>query len=83
MHNNLGELKNDYPKIKIAQWFLDPLNKDGPDYERNKKRILDKSEHIDANFIQLSIRLNFLPKNKNYFIPNPVDSSFETLNNFT
>jgi hypothetical protein len=38
----LGELKDDYPDIKIAQWFLDPLIKNGPDYEKNKKRILDK-----------------------------------------
>ena len=29
----LGELKDDYPDIKIAQWFLDPLIKKGPDYE--------------------------------------------------
>ena len=80
----LGHLKNEYPKIKIAQWFLDPLNKDGPDFERNKKRILDKSEYIDSNFITTSPDvLGFLPKNtNNYFIPNPVDSSFETLNNF-
>ena len=80
----LGSLKNEYPKIKISQWFLDPLNKDGPDFERNKKRILDKSEFIDANFITTSPDvLTFLPKNKNnFFIPNPVDSSFETLNNF-
>ena len=80
----LGLLKNEYPKIKIAQWFLDPLNKDGPDFERNKKRILDKSEFIDANFLTTSPDvLNFLPKNvENYFIPNPVDKSFETLNNF-
>jgi glycosyltransferase involved in cell wall biosynthesis len=80
----LGHLKNEYPKIKIAQWFLDPLNKDGPDFERNKKRILDKSEYIDSNFITTSPDvLGFLPKNtNNYFIPNPVDRSFETLNNF-
>ena len=80
----LGELKDDYPSVKIAQWFLDPLNKDGPDYERNKKRILDKTEHIDANFITTSpSAIKFLPTNtRNYFMPNPVDSSFETLNNF-
>ena len=40
--NMLGELKDDYPNLKIAQWFLDPLNKNGPDYEKNKNRILDK-----------------------------------------
>jgi|TARA_B110000444_G_scaffold260738_1_gene309017 glycosyltransferase involved in cell wall biosynthesis len=80
----LGQLKSDYPNIKIAQWFLDPLNKNGPDYERNKSRILDKSDYIDANFLTTSPDvLNFLPQKKsNYFIPNPVDSSFETLSNF-
>ena len=80
----LGEIKDDYSNIKIAQWFLDPLNKKGPDYERNKRRILDKSDFIDANFLTTSpTALDFLPKKiKNYFIPNPVDSSFETLNNF-
>ena len=38
----------------MAQWFLDPLNKNGPDYLKNKKSILDKSEFIDANFITTS-----------------------------
>ena len=80
----LGQLRDDYPSVKIAQWFLDPLNVDGPDFERNKKRILDKSDFIDTNFMTTSPNvLKFLPKNtNNYFIPNPVDPSFETLNNF-
>ena len=81
----LGQLRDDYPNIKIAQWFLDPLNVDGPDYNRNKQRILDKSEYLDANFITTSPTvLKFLPKKiENFFIPNPVDTSFETLNNFS
>ena len=81
----LGELKDDYPGLKIAQWFLDPLNKNGPDYFRNKSRILDKSDCVDANFITTSPDvLNFLPKKiNNYFIPNPADHSFETLNNYS
>jgi len=81
----LGEIKDDYPNIKISQWFLDPLNIDGPDYLRNKNRILDKIDFIDANFITTSPDvLNFLPNNvNNYFIPNPVDKSFETLNNYS
>ena len=80
----LGEIKDDYTNIKIAQWFLDPLNKKGPDYERNKKRILDKSDFVDASFLTTSPDvLDFLSKKKNnFFIPNPVDTSFETLNNF-
>ena len=80
----LGELKNDYPNIKIGQWFLDPLNKNGPDYNRNKNRILDKCDFVDANFITTSpTALDFLPKKvENFFIPNPADNSFETLNNY-
>ena len=80
----LGELKDDYPNLKISQWFLDPLNKNGPDYEKNKNRILDKSDFIEANFLTTSPdALNFLPKNKqNYFIPNPADPSLETLENY-
>ena len=80
----LGELKDEYPNLKIAQWFLDPLNKHGPDYNKNKSRILDKSDFVDANFITTSPDvLNFLPNNiNNYYIPNPCDPSFETLNNF-
>ncbi len=80
----LGNLKDEYPNLKVAQWFLDPLNKNGPDFKKNKKRILDKSEFIDANFLTTSPDvLNFLSKKtKNFFIPNPADFSFETLNNF-
>jgi len=80
----IQELKNDNPNTKFAQWFLDPLNKNGPDYERNKSRILDKIKLMDGTFITTSpSALNFLPKNhKNFFIPNPSDNSFETLNNF-
>jgi len=80
----LGNLKDEYPYLKIAQWFLDPLNENGPDFQKNKNRILDKSEFIDTNFMTTSPDvLNFLSnKTKNYFIPNPADISFETLNNF-
>ena len=78
----LDHLKNNYPGLKIAQWFLDPLNKYGPDYLKNKNRVLDKKEFIDANFLTTSPdALDFIPQNKKYFyIPNPCDSSFETLN---
>ncbi|MFL2889275.1 MAG: glycosyltransferase [Pelagibacteraceae bacterium] len=80
----LAELKDDYPNTKISQWFLDPLNKHGPDFERNKKRILDKSKYVEANFLTTSPdALTFLPKNvRNFYIPNPADTSFETLNNY-
>ena len=81
----INELRNDYPNVKFGQWFLDPLNKKGPDYERNKNRILDKINHLDASFVTTSPSvLNFLPKKtNNFYIPNPSDDSFETLNNFS
>ena len=80
----IQELKQDNPNTKFCQWFLDPLNKNGPDFSRNKKRILDKIDLMDSTFMTTSPSvLSFLPKNNNtYFIPNPSDHSFETLNNF-
>ena len=80
----IQELKEDNPNTKFVQWFLDPLNKKGPDYMRNKERILDKIEVMDATFVTTSpSALDFLPdNNKNFYIPNPSDHSFETLNNF-
>ncbi len=82
--NTLSYLKDNYKDLKIAQWFLDPLIKNGPDYEKNKSRLLDKIEFTDANFITTSPDvLNFLPKDKQcLFMPNPTDSSFEVLNNY-
>ena len=80
----IQELKEDNPNTKFAQWFLDPLNKNGPDFNRNKERILDKINLMDGTFITTCPSvLNFLPKNeKNFYIPNPSDNSFETLNNY-
>ncbi len=80
----LRNLKKNYPNLKIAQWFLDPLNKKGPDFIKNKQRILNKIDYVDENFLTTSPKaLNFIPeKEKFHFIPNPSDSSFETLNNF-
>ena len=80
----LHDLKKDYSNLKITQWFLDPLNKQGPDYFKNKKRILDKSDVLDSSFLTTSPDvINFLPNTfKSYFIPNPSDKSMETLDNF-
>ncbi len=67
---------------KICQWFLDPLIKKGPDYEKNKSRIKNLDNHLDATFLTTEPNvINFNIKNS-YFIPNPCDRSFETLDNF-
>ena len=82
--STLSYLKENYKNLKISQWFLDPLIKNGPDFDKNKLRILDKIEYTDTNFITTSPDvLNFLPKKREcLFMPNPTDPSFEVLNNF-
>ena len=81
--NQILELRDDYPNTRFGQWFLDPLNKKGPDYFRNKERILDKADVVDATFLTTSPDvLHFLDNENSFFIPNPSDSSFEILNNY-
>ncbi len=81
--DQISELREDYPNARFGQWFLDPLNKNGPDYERNKNRILDKFKVVDTTFLTTSPDvLNFLNNEKSFYIPNPSDKSFEILNNF-
>jgi len=81
--DQISELREDYPNTRFGQWFLDPLNKKGPDYDRNKKRILDKIDVVDASFLTTSPdALSFLKNKNSFFIPNPSDSSFETLDNY-
>ncbi len=81
--DQISELREDYPNTRFGQWFLDPLNKNGPDFYRNKDRILDKNKVVDATFLTTSPDvLNFLDKDKSFYIPNPSDKSFEILDNF-
>ena len=78
----LTAMKDSNKNLKIAQWFLDPLTKKGPDYNKNKLRILDKLESIDATFITTDpYSLDFNIKNS-FFIPNPCDESLDNLKNF-
>ncbi len=75
-------LKKKNNQIKIAQWFLDPLGKNGPDHIKNKKRILDRNNVIDKSFLTSDPdSLSFKIENS-HFIPNPCDQSFETLKNY-
>jgi len=80
--NTISSIKNKYPHIRFAQWFLDPLNKLGPDYSRNKSRLLEKSLFMDANFLTTSPEpLDFIPnKDKFFFMPNPSDKALDNLN---
>ena len=78
--NTLEFIKKNYPQIKIVQWFLDRMDSQ---WIVNKKRFLDKMDIMDASFCTTDPQsLNF-PKNKKiYYMPNPVDESFERLKNY-
>lgn len=76
----LIHIKKNYPNIKMAQWFLDRM--DGQ-WINNKKRFLDKIELMDASFCTTdpdSLKIN--SKYNIHYLPNPVDKSFETLENY-
>ena len=80
--NTLDYLKKQKRNLKIAQWFLDPLGKYGPDYIKNSQRILDKNKIMDATFLTTDPSSLNIKLNNSYFIPNPCDHSFEILKNY-
>ena len=70
-------IRETYPHIKIAQWFLDRMDND---WKSNKKRFLDKIDFVDCSFCTTSPDILKFPKNnKIFYIPNPADESFENL----
>jgi glycosyltransferase involved in cell wall biosynthesis len=78
--DTLKYIKKNYPNIKMAQWFLDRMDSH---WIKNKKRFLDKLDLMDASFCTTdpkSLKIN--NKNKIFYLPNPVDESFETLKNY-
>tara|TARA_B100000787_G_scaffold169276_1_gene160017 strand:- start:1599 stop:3713 length:2115 start_codon:yes stop_codon:yes gene_type:complete len=80
--STLDFLKNLDKNLKICQWFLDPVSNFAPDFEKNKKRILDKANTVDANFLTTDPSALSFKINKAFFIPNPSDQSFEVLENY-
>jgi len=73
-------IKKNYPQIKLVQWFLDRMD---TKWLANKKRFLDKINVMDASFCTTDPTSLSLPKDKNiFYMPNPVDESFERLHNY-
>ena len=76
----LNFIKKNYPDIKICQWFLDRMD---AQWSKNLIRFKDKMKLMDANFCTTDPKSLNVPKNTPiYYMPNPVDTSFETLKNF-
>ena len=74
-------IRKNYPQIRIVQWFLDRM--DG-EWLINKKRFLDKLDIMDASFCTTDPKsLKFPSEKKIFYIPNPVDESFEKLHNYS
>ena len=78
----LGIIKENHKNLKVAQWFLDPLSKYGPDHLNNSKRILDKIDFIDNTFLTTEPKSLPIKIPNSFFIPNPSDKSFEILENY-
>ena len=80
---NFYKIKEKYSSIRLAQWFIDPLNFKGPDYIKNKQRFFLKYQFCDANFITTATDvLNFVDETKTFFIPNPIDPSIDVYKNY-
>jgi len=75
-------LKNKDENLKIAQWFLDPLSVNGPDFQKNRNRIMDKHQFVDSSFLTTDPNSLSFEINNSHFMPNPCDHSFETLSNY-
>jgi glycosyltransferase involved in cell wall biosynthesis len=81
-NETLDYLKNKNKSLKIGQWFLDPLSKNGPDYLKNNKRILEKVSYMDSTFLTSCPSTLKNKIDRSYFMPNPSDASFEVLKNY-
>ncbi len=72
-------IKTTYPNIKFCQWFLDRMDSK---WINNLKRFEHKLDLMDANFCTSDPKVLKINKKKPiYYLPNPVDDSFEKLKN--
>ena len=73
-------IKKYYPETKITQWFLDRMDSE---WKNNKNRFIKKIDIMDSNFCTTDPNiLKFSKKYPIYYLPNPVDKSFEILKNY-
>ena len=72
-------IKKTYPDIKLCQWFLDRMDHR---WMKNLNRFKHKLDLMDANFCTSDPKgLNTDKEKPIYYLPNPVDESFEKLKN--
>ena len=73
-------IKKTFPNIKFCQWFLDRMD---TKWINNLNRFRHKYDLMDANFCTSDPKnLKFKKDKPIFYLPNPVDESFEKLKNF-
>ena len=79
-YDTLKFIKHYFPKIKICQWFLDRMDSE---WKNNFYRFTKNMDLMDSNFCTSDPKsLNISKKIPIYYMPNPVDKSFEKLKNY-
>jgi len=77
-NDTIQKIRNFYPSIRFSQWFLDKM--DNKTWSTNRDRFLKKIEYLDCSFCTTHPSSLKNLNNKNiFFIPNPVDETFENL----
>ena len=78
----LKNIKDKFTDIKIAFWYEDSINKNGPDYNKNKQFIEKYKDYVDQFFVTTDKNNihSSIPKNKLNFIPIPCSYVNENLN---
>jgi glycosyltransferase involved in cell wall biosynthesis len=75
-------IKDKFTDIKIAFWYEDSINRNGPDYNNNKQFIEKYKDYVDQYFVTTdknNVHAS-IPKNKLNFIPIPCSYVSENLN---
>ena len=78
----LKYIKDKFSNTKIAFWYEDSINKEGPDFNKNKQFIEKYKDYVDQYFVTTHkdyIHAS-IPKNKLNFIPVPCSNVTENLN---
>ena len=76
---SLRLIRENYPDIKMCQWFLDRMDSE---WKVNLKRFKDKINYIDSSFCTTDPKeLNIKNLSRVRFMPNPVDPSLDRFDN--
>ena len=78
---SLKYVKENFPNIKMSQWFLDRMDSE---WKINLKRFKDKINYLDSSFCTTDpAELDIKNVSKVKFMPNPVDPSLDRFDNST